>query len=30
LDHATIYTIAGQPSNEWQDHRTEFGPIFTF
>jgi hypothetical protein len=24
------YTIAGQPSNEWQDHRTEFGPIFTF
>ncbi|MFZ0588255.1 MAG: hypothetical protein WBL97_14665 [Candidatus Sulfotelmatobacter sp.] len=30
LDHATVYTIAGQPSNEWQDHRTEFGPIFTF
>jgi hypothetical protein len=30
LDHATIYTIAGVPSNEWQDHRTEFGPIFTF
>ncbi|MFZ3279042.1 MAG: hypothetical protein WA182_19265 [Candidatus Sulfotelmatobacter sp.] len=30
LNHATIYTIAGQPSNEWQDHRTEFGPIFTF
>jgi len=24
------YTIAGHPSNEWQDHRTEFGPIFTF
>jgi len=24
------YTIAGKPSNEWQDHRTEFGPIFTF
>jgi hypothetical protein len=24
------YTIAGQPDNEWQDHRTEFGPIFTF
>ncbi len=24
------YTIAGQPSNEWKDHRTEFGPIFTF
>ena len=30
LDHADIYTIAGVPSNEWQDHRTEFGPIFTF
>ncbi len=30
LDHAPIYTIAGNPSNEWQDHRTEFGPIFTF
>jgi len=24
------YTIAGKPDNEWQDHRTEFGPIFTF
>ncbi len=24
------YTIAGHPSNEWQDHRSEFGPIFTF
>jgi len=24
------YTIAGQPSNEWKDHRTEFGPILTF
>ncbi len=24
------YTIAGKPSNEWQDHRTEFGPMFTF
>lgn len=24
------YTIAGKPSNEWQDHRSEFGPIFTF
>jgi hypothetical protein len=24
------YTIAGKQSNEWQDHRTEFGPIFTF
>ncbi|MGA6986573.1 MAG: hypothetical protein WBZ01_11010 [Terriglobales bacterium] len=30
LDHANIYTIAGTSSNEWQDHRTEFGPIFTF
>jgi hypothetical protein len=29
-DGLTIYTIAGQPSNEWQDHRSEFGPIFTF
>jgi hypothetical protein len=29
-DHVLLYTIAGQPSNEWQDHRTEFGPIFTF
>ncbi|HVI07842.1 MAG TPA: hypothetical protein VND65_06060 [Candidatus Binatia bacterium] len=24
------YNIAGQTSDEWQDHRTEFGPIFTF
>jgi hypothetical protein len=24
------YTIAGQLDNLWQDHRTEFGPIFTF
>lgn len=24
------YTIAGHPSNQWQDHRTEFGPVFTF
>ena len=30
LDHANAYEIAGKPSNEWQDHRTEFGPIFTF
>jgi hypothetical protein len=30
VDHLTLYTIAGSPSNEWQDHRTEFGPIFTF
>jgi hypothetical protein len=29
-DHLNIYEIAGNPSNEWQDHRTEFGPIFTF
>ncbi|HVM94630.1 MAG TPA: hypothetical protein VMT67_17540 [Terriglobales bacterium] len=29
-DHLNLYTIAGQASNEWQDHRTEFGPIFTF
>ena len=29
-DGIDLYTIAGQPSNEWQDHRTEFGPIFTF
>ena len=30
LDHVPLYAIAGTPSNEWQDHRTEFGPIFTF
>jgi hypothetical protein len=30
LDHVPLYVIAGVPSNEWQDHRTEFGPIFTF
>ncbi len=29
-DHLTLYNIAGHSSNEWQDHRTEFGPIFTF
>lgn len=29
-DGIPAYTIAGQASNEWQDHRTEFGPIFTF
>ncbi len=29
-DHLTLYNIGGQPSNEWQDHRTEFGPIFSF
>jgi hypothetical protein len=30
FDHIDLYTIAGKPSNEWQDHRTEAGPIFTF
>jgi hypothetical protein len=25
-----FYSIAGAPSNLWQDHRTEFGPVFTF
>ena len=30
FDKLTLYTIAGKSSNEWQDHRTEFGPIFTF
>jgi len=30
IDKINLYTIAGSPSNEWQDHRTEFGPIFTF
>lgn len=30
LVSGATYTIAGKPSNEWQDHRTEFGPIFTF
>jgi hypothetical protein len=29
-DGLPLYTIAGKPSNEWQDHRSEFGPIFTF
>jgi hypothetical protein len=29
-DHLTLYTIGGVSSNEWQDHRTEAGPIFTF
>ena len=24
------YTIAGRSTNLWQDHRSEFGPIFTF
>lgn len=30
LKSGVDYTIAGTPSNEWQDHRSEFGPIFTF
>lgn len=30
LEPGASYTIAGQPSNEWQDHRSELGPIFTF
>lgn len=30
LVHGGAYSIAGVPSNEWQDHRTEFGPVFTF
>ncbi|HKM46062.1 MAG TPA: hypothetical protein VJX69_00655 [Terriglobales bacterium] len=30
LEAGANYTIEGKPSNEWQDHRTEFGPIFTF
>jgi hypothetical protein len=29
-NHLALYEIAGHASNEWQDHRTEFGPIFTF
>jgi len=29
-DGLDAYTIAGVASNEWQDHRTEFGPIFSF
>jgi hypothetical protein len=24
------YTVAGKAANEWQDHRSEFGPTFTF
>ena len=30
LSPGANYTLAGVPSNEWQDHRTEFGPVFTF
>jgi hypothetical protein len=29
-DGLPAYVIAGKPSNEWIDHRSEFGPIFTF
>lgn len=29
-DGAAGYIISGTPSNEWQDHRSEFGPIFNF
>jgi hypothetical protein len=29
-DHLNLYDIAGVMGNEWQDHRTEFGPVFTF
>ena len=30
LEPGVDYTIAGSLSNEWQDHRIEFGPVFTF
>jgi hypothetical protein len=30
LKNGVQYTIAGSPDSVWQDHRTEFGPIFTF
>lgn len=30
LTPGAFYTIAGGKDNLWQDHRTEFGPIFTF
>jgi hypothetical protein len=30
LEPGVDYLIAGKPSNEWQDHRSEFGPVFTF
>jgi hypothetical protein len=29
-DLGTLYVIAGKPSFQWQDQRSEFGPIFTF
>jgi hypothetical protein len=30
VNNLTLYNLDGKPSNEWQDHRSEFGPIFTF
>ncbi len=30
LEPGAMYNIAGGLDNLWQDHRTEFGPIFTF
>jgi hypothetical protein len=30
LTPGSCYSIAGSLDNLWQDHRTEFGPIFTF
>ena len=30
LEPGVEYSIAGSPDNLWQDHRTEFGPVFTF
>ncbi len=29
-NNLTLYNLNGKPSNEWQDHRSELGPIFTF
>jgi hypothetical protein len=29
-DHLNLYDIAGVLGNEWEDNRTEFGPVFTF
>jgi hypothetical protein len=29
-DHADLYLISGVAGNEWEDNRTEFGPVFTF
>jgi len=30
LEPGGNYSFAGKASNEWQDHRTEFGPTFSF